>query len=55
MPERVLGDVLARDRGAGPGRCFCVNGDEPGDRVAAEPGAAAGGEQRVFGLPAPFF
>ena len=54
MPERVRGDVLGGDRGAGPGRGFGVDGDEPGDCVAAEPGAAAGGEQRVFGLPSPF-
>ena len=54
MPERVRGDVLAGDGGAGPGRVSGVDGDEPGDRVAAEPGAAAGGEQRVFRLPAAF-
>src|SRR2546421_9891419 len=54
MPQRVRGDVLAGDSRAGSGRGPGVDGDEPGDRVTAEPGAAARGEQRIFGLPAAF-
>src|SRR5882724_5851605 len=49
MPERVRGDVFARDGRAGRRGGDGVLGDEAPDGAAADLPAAAGGEQRVVG------
>src|SRR5216684_9355709 len=52
MPERVRGDVLARDGRAGCRGGDGVLGDEAPDGAAADLPAAVGGEQRVVGSAA---